>query len=40
MAGHAFDARAYKGRKVVERSFNRIKDWRGLATRCDKLALT
>jgi transposase len=36
----AFDAAAYKGRNVVERSFNRIKDWRGLATRYDKLALT
>lgn len=36
----AFDATAYKGRNVVERSFNRIKDWRGLATRYDKLALT
>lgn len=36
----AFDARAYKGRNVVERSFNRIKDWRGLATRYDKLAIT
>lgn len=37
---HAFDAAAYKGRNVVERSFNRIKDWRGLATRYDKLAIT
>ena len=36
----AFDAAAYKGRNVVERSFNRIKDWRGLATRYDRLALT
>lgn len=35
-----FDAAAYKGRNVVERSFNQIKDWRGLATRYDKLALT
>ena len=30
----------YKRRNVVERSFNRIKDWRGLATRYDKLAIT
>jgi putative transposase len=30
----------YKGRTVVERSFNRIKDRRGLATRYDKLAIT
>ena len=31
---------AYKGRNVVERSFNAIKQWRGLATRYDKLAIT
>ena len=36
----AFDHLAYKGRNVIERSFNQIKDWRGLATRYDKLALT
>ena len=36
----AFDAEAYKGRNVVERSFNVLKQWRGLATRYDKLALT
>jgi transposase len=35
----AFDPIAYKGRNVIERSFNQIKDWRGLATRYDKLAL-
>ena len=34
-----FDAEAYKGRNVVERAFNKIKDWRGLATRYDKHAL-
>jgi putative transposase len=34
----AFDAGAYKGRNVVERSFNEHKQWRGLATRYDKLA--
>ena len=35
----AFDVDAYKGRNVVERSFNAIKQWRGLATRydCDDL---
>ena len=40
--GHppAFDAEAYKGRNVVERSFNSVKQWRGLATRYDKLAVT
>jgi putative transposase len=36
----AFDAAAYKGRNVIERSFNVLKQWRGLATRYDKLALT
>ncbi len=36
----AFDQTAYKGRNVVERSFNDHKQWRGLATRYDKLAIT
>jgi transposase len=35
-----FDAVTYKGRNVVERSFNDHKQWRGLATRYDKLATT
>jgi transposase len=35
-----FDAQKYKGRNVIERSFNAITNWRGLATRYDKLALT
>ena len=35
-----FDAETYKGRNVVERSFNLAKQWRGLATRYDKLAIT
>ncbi|WP_407695150.1 transposase [Mycolicibacter icosiumassiliensis] len=35
----AFDADDYKGRNVVERNFNTVKQWRGLATRYDKLAL-
>jgi len=30
---------AYRGRNVVERSFNALKHWRGLATRYDKLAV-
>ena len=30
----------YKGRNVVERSFNVFKQWRGIATRYDKLAIT
>jgi transposase len=35
----AFDAEDYKGRNVVERNFNSVKQWRGLATRYDKLAI-
>jgi transposase len=35
-----FDAETYKGRNVVERSFNVFKQWRGVATRYDKLAIT
>ena len=44
-AGHvaarppAFDAADYKGRNVIERGFNTTKQWRGLATRYDKLAI-
>jgi transposase len=34
----AFDATLYKDRNLVERSFNDHKQWRGLATRYDKLA--
>lgn len=33
-----FDPTTYKGRNVIERSFNDHKQWRGLATRYDKLA--
>lgn len=36
----SFDAEAYKGRNVVERAFNLMKHWRGLATRYDQLAVT
>ena len=35
-----FDAEAYKGRNVIERAFNLMKQWRGLATRYDQLAVT
>ncbi len=35
----SYDIEAYKGRNVVERSFNALKQWRGLATRYDKLAV-
>jgi transposase len=34
----AFDASTYKARNVIERSFNDHKQWRGIATRYDKLA--
>ncbi|WP_459708072.1 IS5 family transposase [Actinophytocola sp. KF-1] len=36
----AFDPIDYRGRNVVERGFNHLKQWRGLATRFDKLAIT
>ncbi len=36
----AFNAETYKKRNTVERAFNVFKQWRGLATRYDKLALT
>ena len=32
------DKEAYKGRNVIERCFCRLKDWRRIATRYDKLA--
>lgn len=35
----AFDEEQYKGRNVVERCFNRLKQFRGIATRFDKLAV-
>lgn len=34
------DVQAYKGRNVVECSFRTCKQWRALAARLDKLALT
>lgn len=35
---HPFDPVAYRARNVIERAFCRLKDWRRLATRYDKLA--
>jgi putative transposase len=35
---HPFDAEAYKLRNLIERAFCRLKDWRRVATRYDKLA--
>lgn len=37
---HRYDKAAYKGRNVIERMFCRLKDWRRIATRYDKLAAT
>lgn len=36
----AFDTQTYRGRNVIERSYSHLKQWRGLATRYDKLAHT
>ena len=38
-AARTYDRDTYKGRNVVERSFVRLKQWRALATRYDKLAI-
>ncbi len=35
-----FDAESFRRRNVVERSFALLKQWRALATRYDKLAIT
>lgn len=35
----AFDTEAYKQRNAVDRCINRLKQWRGLAMRTDKLAI-
>jgi transposase len=35
---HAWDADAYKSRNLIERMFCRLKDYRRIATRYDKLA--
>lgn len=35
---HAFDRDRYRQRNLIERTFSRIKDWRRIATRYDKLA--
>jgi transposase len=36
----SFDLDSYKSRNVVERAFNQLKQWRGLATRYDKHVIT
>ncbi len=35
---HPFDEGLYRHRNVIERMFCRLKDWRPIATRYDKLA--
>lgn len=35
----AFDTGAYRQRNIAERCINRLKQWRGLAMRTDKLAV-
>jgi putative transposase len=35
----SYDVEDYKNRNVVERFFNRMKNWRALASRYDKKAL-
>jgi transposase len=35
----SYDRNAYRGRNVIERAFNTVKHWRGLATRYDKHAV-
>lgn len=34
-----FDRESYKRRNIIERTFCRLKDWRRVATRYDKLAI-
>jgi putative transposase len=36
---HPFDPAAYRLRNLIERAFCRLKDWRRVATRYDKLAI-
>ena len=36
----SFDPDTYRHRNTIERGFNRLKHWRGIATRYDKYALT
>ena len=35
----SYDTQDYKGRNVIERCFNQLKNWRGIASRYDKHAL-
>ena len=40
LAGPAFDRATYRRRNVVERCVNRLKQWRSIATRYEKRAVT
>ncbi len=35
----SYDTADYKNRNIIERAFNQLKNWRGIATRYDKHAL-
>lgn len=35
-----YDTEAYRDRNLIERAFCRLKDWRRIATRYDKLAIS
>jgi len=35
----SYNAERYKDRNVIERSYEQLKQWRGIATRYDKLAV-
>lgn len=35
---HPFDKRDYRNRNIIERAIGRLKDWRRIHTRYDKLA--
>ena len=36
---HPFNRATYRARNLIERAFCRLKDWRRIATRYDKLAV-
>ena len=38
-AAYPLNRRAYRRRNVIERMFGRLKDWRRVATRYDRLAV-
>lgn len=40
MLGPLPDAEVHRGRNVIDHGYSEVKQWRGLSTRHDKLALT